>query len=183
MAVIVALASLLALSSLVLAQSRTFRVCESGGGTVSSRRGIRGHSQLEDNSSSSFSRLLRLKHASIRSLFPPVPAAIQVPTTAAGWFLYPRLQPVHKQQNSFYSYDSYIRHICCSICCDVLWLGLQQAVFSRYYNNTEPILNRKTCTTPCSSRHSSGTADESRRELNSLLSETSGSVAGIPPRR
>lgn len=83
-------------------------------------------------------------------------------------------------RTSFYSYDSYIRS---QMLFDLLRLyygsAFSSQYFSRYYMNTEPILNRKMLY--YSLQKSAGRAEQLQRaasELNTLLSEYYRSAAG-----
>ena len=177
---LIALASLLAMSSLVLAQSRDIpRGGESSGSAVSSPAPAAsvGAISSRDNSSSIGSPGYSSSMPSIRSSIPSGTGGYSGTGYSGGGGSYvPDYSQYINDRTSFYNFNSFMRS---QMLFDLLRLyyggAFNRQYFSRYYNNTEPIFNRKMLY--YSLQRSASLAEQLMKaatELNSLLAETSG---------
>jgi len=182
--IIIALASLLAMSSLVLAQSRDIpRGGESSGSAVSSPAPAAsvGAISSRDNSSSIGSPGYSSSMPSIRSSIPSGTGGYSGTGYSGGGGSYvPDYSQYINDRTSFYSYNNFVRS---QMLFDLLRMyyggAFNRQYFSRYYNNNEPILNRKTLY--YSLQGSASRAEQLMKaaaELNSLLTEASGNAMG-----
>lgn len=181
--VFIALASLLAMSSLVLAQSRDIpRGGESSGATASSAPAASvGTVSSRDNSSSIGSPGYSSSMPSIRSSIPTGAEGYSGRNYSGGGGSYiPDYSQYINNRTSFYNYNNFIRS---QMLFDLLRLyyggAFNRQYFSRYYNNNEPILNRKTVYYAL--QQSASRAEQLMKaaaELNALMTEASGTAMG-----
>jgi len=183
--IIIALASLLAMSSLVLAQSRDIpRGGESSGAAVSSPAPAAsvGAVSSRDSSSSVGSAGYSSSMPSVRGSIPSGSGGYSGGTgySGGGGSFIPDYSQYINDRTSFYSYNNFIRS---QMLFDLLRLyyggAFNRQYFSRYYNNNEPILNRKTVYYAL--QQSASRAEQLMKaaaELSDLMAETSGNAMG-----
>jgi len=166
------LAGLLVFSSMVLAQTQQIPRGggESSGSVSSAPPPSSGSVSVRDNTSSvgmpSSSNM-----PSYRSYIPSGSGNYSASGGGGGWSTAPSYSQYINERTSFYSYDNYMRSV---MFFDLLRMYYGSAFggqyFSRYYLNSEPILNRKTLYYSLQNSYSrAGQLAQAVSELNQLV--------------